>query len=88
MAGGCHLDAASDRTGEDFPSELLLLPVAAVGREDKVLIPTDMTPTRCGECCRMYCLWPRASVGDTTVRCGEVWVSLGGRTADNAFDAA
>jgi hypothetical protein len=34
----------------------LLAPLA----EGKFLIPTDVTPTRCGECWSMYSLPPRA----------------------------
>ena len=50
VAGGFRLDAASAGTGEDSPLCRSLLPAAAFGVEERFRIPTDVTPTRCGEC--------------------------------------
>jgi hypothetical protein len=53
-------DDESTEARDENPSAFELAPATAFVADGKFLIPTVVTPTLCGECCRMYCLPPRA----------------------------
>ena len=69
-AGDLRADATFAGAGDCGPGVREIKPATLLEAEGSVLIPTEVTPALCGECCRMY--WRPPLTGDISATCSSI----------------